>query len=104
MALVKPQGQITWTPSDSPDVVSYELYQGENGQAPTYDSPHVDVGNVASVTLPVAGLPMIEGTVIFAVAAIDGAGNKSDLAEVAPALIDVTPPNPPTDPAYSRDF
>lgn len=104
MALIKPQGSLSWTASPSTDVVSYELYQGEQGQAPTYDSPHVDVGNVTSATLPVEGLPMVEGTVIFAVAAVDAAGNKSDLAPVAPVLIDVTPPLPPIDPVYSRDF
>lgn len=105
MALVKPQGTVNWTPSESADVASYVLFQEleSNGQ-PTYDSPHVDVGDVTSVTLPIEGLPPVEGTVIFAVAAKDGVGNLSDLTFAAPVLIDVTPPAAPADITFSRDF
>lgn len=105
MALVKPQGILSWTPSESTDVASYVLFQGleQNGQ-PTYDSPSIDVGNVTSVTLPIEGLPAVEGTVIFAVAAKDGAGNLSDLTFAAPVLIDVTPPAAPAEITFSRDF
>ncbi len=101
MALIKPQGSLSWTASTSEDVVSYLVYQGEAGNSPTYESPHVDVGNVTTVQLPLTGLPAGEGPVVFAIAAVDRVGNISDLADVEPVLIDVTPPSPPTDPVYS---
>lgn len=105
MALVKPQGTVSWTPSESTDVVSYVLFQElELNGPPTYDSPNIDVGNVTSVTLPIEGLPPVEGPVIFSVAAKDGVGNLSDLTFAAPVLIDVTPPAAPAEITFSRDF
>lgn len=104
MALIKPQGTLSWTASASDDVVSYMIYQGADGNPPTYDSPHVNVGNVTTIQLPVEGLPMVEGSVVFAVAAVDSVGNLSDLAPAAPVLIDVSAPLPPTDPIYTPGF
>lgn len=104
MALTKPQGKITWTPSASTDTVSYRVYQGTGGSPPTYDSPSVDVGNVTEAALPIEGLPGVEGVVVFAVAATDAAGNLSDLAAADAVLIDVTAPQPPTDVRYSAVF
>ena len=104
MALVKAQGRVSWQPSLSADTVSYRVYQGTDTNPPTYDSPSVDVGNVTEVALPIAGLPGVEGMVVFGVAAVDGAGNQSDLANAEAVLIDVTAPQPPTEVKYSADF
>jgi len=105
MALLKPQGKIKWTASTSADVVGYAISQSTDGNPPTYDSASADVGNVTEVSLPIDGLPGVEGEVMFAVAAIDGAGNRSDFAVVeSPVLVDVTAPEPPTAPEFSRDF
>ena len=109
MALIKPQGSLTWTPSPSEDTVSYKLYQSIR---PTLDgsgfdyanTPSVDVGLVTTINLPVPGLPAIpSGTEVrFAVTAVDAAGNESDFAPSEAVLIDVEAPNPPTDVVFSR--
>lgn len=103
MALIHPQGALSWIASPSVDVQSYRIYQGSDAEPPTYTSPSVDVGNVTRIQLPITGLPAVEGTVIFAIGAVDGAGNISDLVDAAPVLIDVTAPQPPTDFAYHLD-
>lgn len=106
MALIRPQGILKWQPSDSADVVSYRIYQNANdpNMAPTYDSPFVDVGLALEMRLPIEGLPPVEGNVVFAVAAVDGAGNVSDLTVGVPVLIDVTPPGAPTGLVYETGF
>ena len=104
MALIKPYGKLNWQASPSTDTVSYRVYQGTDTAPPDYSSPSVDVGNVTEVALPIAGLPGIEGMVIFAVAAVDNAGNLSDLANAEAVLLDATPPAPPTEVHYSTGF
>lgn len=106
MALIRPQGILKWQPSDSADVVSYRIYQNADDPAlePTYNSPFVDVGLVLEAQLPIDGLPPVEGEVVFAVAAVDGAGNVSDLTIGDPVLIDVTPPSAPTGLVYETGF
>lgn len=106
MALTRPKGILKWQPSDSADVVSYRIYQNADDPAfePNYNSPFVDVGLVLEAQLPIDGLPPVEGEVVFAVAAVDGAGNVSDLTVGAPVLIDVTPPGAPTDLVYETGF
>lgn len=104
MALIKPQGKLTWTPSASTDTVGYRVYQGTDINPPTYASPSADVGNVTDASLPIDGLPGVEGMVVFAVAAADASGNLSDLAAAEAVLIDVTAPLPPTEVRYSADF
>lgn len=106
MALIRPQGILKWQPSVSADVVSYRIYQNADDPnlVPTYDSPFVDVGLVLEARLPIEGLPSVEGDVVFAVAAVDGAGNVSDLTIGDPVLIDVTPPSAPTGLVYETGF
>lgn len=104
MARIRPQGSLSWTASESADTVSYRVYQGAEGNPPTYDSPHADVGNVTTAPLPIEGLPSVEGAVIFGVSAFDAAGNESDIRPAEAILIDVTPPLPPAEVTYSRDF
>lgn len=106
MALIRQQGILKWQPSDSADVVSYRIYQNADDPAlePTYNSPFVDVGMAMEAQLPIDGLPPVEGEVVFAVAAVDGAGNVSDLTIGEPVLIDVTPPSAPTGLVYETGF
>ena len=106
MALIRPQGILKWQPSDSADLVSYRIYQNADYPAlePTYNSPFVDVGLVLEAQLPIEGLPPVEVDVVFAVAAVDGAGNVSDLTIGEPVLIDVTPPEPPAGLVYETGF
>jgi hypothetical protein len=104
MARIKPQGALTWTASTSADVDHYRIYQGADGNDPTYDSPYADVGKISDIRLPIDGLPPVEGTVKYAVSAFDVAGNESDLTPALAVLVDVTPPAAPTDLAYNPDF
>ena len=100
MALIRPQGSLMWPASTSEDVVSYVVFQ-EVGGDPTYNSPNADVGNVNLVALPIAGLPAVEGQVVFGVAAKDRVGNLSDITVTVPVLIDVTPPAAPLELVYN---
>jgi len=104
MSYIKPQGSLSWLPSPSEDVVSYRVYQGTPDAPPTYESPSADVGNAVTVQLPIEGLPAVEGQVIFAVGAVDRAGNIADLVASEPVLIDVTAPAPVTEVVYSANF
>lgn len=104
MARIRPQGSIAWNPSPSADADHYRVYQGADGNPPTYDSPFVDLGNVTTAQLPIDGLPAVEGSVIFGITAFDAAGNESDIQIADALLIDVTPPLPPTNIVYSPDF
>lgn len=104
MARIRPQGSLSWTASESADVLHYRVYQGADGNPPTYDSPFVDIENVTTAQLPIAGLPAAEGSVIFGITAFDATGNESDIQIAAAILIDVTPPAPPTGIIYNPDF
>lgn len=102
MAKVK-EYQISWTPSESIDVVGYKIYYLPEGEELNYGSPSVTVGNVNSVTIPadVADFPMIDGNYQIGLTAVDDSGNESDIISktvpfdlVAPAVpsgLEVTP-------------
>ena len=75
---------IKFAPSDSEDVVTNKLYVQESPTAVSYDSQSFDVGNTA-----VAGfvsvdmqklLPDVDSVYNIGVAAVDDAGNESDLS------------------------
>lgn len=101
MSLVRPQGTLTFTPSTSEDVVSYVLFQEPEGTPLSYESPNVDVGLNTTIQLPVVGLPGIEGSVVYGIAAKDGVGNLSDITQATPFLVDITPPIAPAELVYS---
>lgn len=94
MALVKASGKIAWDPSTSADVVGYRVFYSLSGEAPTYDSPFVDVGPVTEVALPLPGFPLFEGDVTFGIAAVDAVGNVSDLTPITVPLDEVAPAAP----------
>ncbi len=98
MAKIKPRGKLAWDASDDATTTSYVVFQ--DTKAITYDSPNVDVGKVLTVTLPIAGLPTVEGNIYFGVASSDATGNLSDIVTITPVNIDVTAPLPPKNMRY----
>lgn len=104
MAFLNFKALLSWMASAT-DGVTYRVYQGTEAEPPTYTSPSVDVGNTTTVHLPLAGLPSVEGRIIYAVGAVDGVGNISDLTPISEAaVVDLTPPTPPTEVTFARDF
>jgi len=85
MSLIKPVGKLTWVASTATDVVGYRAYWTTDGVAPSYTSTFVDVGNITEVQLPFPGMEAFEGVLQVGIAAIDGAGNVSDIT--APILV-----------------
>lgn len=74
--------ELSWTASVSPDVVTYDLFRdGVKIAAPT------------GLTSLDAARP--NGTFVYQVRAVDGAGNQSPLSNEAPATVFVAPPPAP---------
>ena len=102
MAKVK-QYQITWTKSESIDVVGYKIYYVPEGEELNYGSPNVTVGDVDSVLIPVdvPEFPLVDGSYTIGLSSIDDVGNESDIitktvpfdlvAPAAPSGLEVTP-------------
>jgi hypothetical protein len=87
---------LSWTPSNSLDVVSHKVYAKFGGAQPDYLSPNIDIPlPAASVELPFPGMTLDDGTYIFGISAVDDFGNESDLVFL-PAELDFLAPNPPT--------
>lgn len=104
MSNVAPIGKLTWKrPADMTDVVGFAVYQ-RIGEAPTKDSDHVNVGDVEEIALPIAGLPLVEGEVYYAVASLDKVGNTSDFLSFEAITVDLIPPPAPTDAVFIRGF
>ncbi len=106
MALTKPQGKLVFTKSPSEDVVAYVVFQSTTAVV-DYNSPNAvvtgiefDEEGVGAITLPVPGLPAVEGLVKFGIAAQDQRGNLADIVAIDPVLIDVTPPAPVSNVEY----
>lgn len=95
MSRVVPAGKLEWTGSESLDIAGYNVYYQEDTE-PTYDSPHVDVGDVMTIDLPLEGQDPVEGTFFYGITAYDQAGNESDIVPIEVSL-DTSPPSPPTD-------
>ena len=100
MSLIKPVGKIKWGASTSPDVVGYRIFWTDDDTFPTYESRFVDVGNVTEVQLPLAGMEAIEDTLTIGIAAVDTAGNVSDISSVVDVPLDAVAPEAPSGVVY----
>jgi len=87
--------RISWTASDSPDVVKYRVYWEAAPNIPSYSSPHVEVTkNELIIPDEVPDFPTQEGDYVIGVSAVDDVGNESDISTVT-APFDFTAPNAP---------
>lgn len=90
---------IKFAPSSSPDVVTNKLYVQEAPDAVTYESTSFDVGNVVGgdglITVDLKTvMPSVDGIFNIGVAAVDDAGNESDMKTAADVPLDFVAPNP----------
>ena len=89
-----------WNASTSPDVVRYRVYVAQD--AVSYDTAHVDVGNVTEVNLGQLAnegfepLMNVEGEFNLGVSAFDNTGNESDIAVLSGVYLDFVAPAAPT--------
>lgn len=98
MAYIKPKTMM-WGASSDPDVVTYVVRWAVPPQTINYDpvvDPGYDVGKVTSCSLPLPGMPNIDGELTIGVTARDDVGNESDPAE-GTFPFDFIAPAPPTD-------
>jgi hypothetical protein len=87
---------ISFTASDSPDVVGYKLYVEEAPTVVSYDSPSFDMGNTTSVDL--SSLELLaskKGVFNLGVSAVDSNGNESDMSLSNDVPLAFVAPNPP---------
>jgi hypothetical protein len=90
---------ITFAPSESPDVVTNKLYVEEVPNPVTYDSQSFDVGNtpvdgVITVNLQTL-MPDVDGVYNIGVAAVDDAGNESNMSTKDDLPLDFAAPAAP---------
>jgi hypothetical protein len=87
---------ISFTASDSPDVVGYKLYVEEVPAVVTYASPSFDMGNTTSVDLSTLDLLVSKkGVFNLGVSAVDSVGNESDMSLSNDVPLAFVAPNPP---------
>jgi hypothetical protein len=94
---IKPKSMM-WGASPDPDVVGYVVRWAIPPATIDYSpisNPGVDLGPVTQVSLPVPGMPNIDGLLAIGLTAKDDVGNESDPAEgIFP--FDFQAPAPPT--------
>jgi hypothetical protein len=91
---------ISFAPSQSPDVVTNKLYIQEAPTVVSYDSQSFDVGNTAGaegmIIVDLQTLvPNVDGVFNIGVAAVDDAGNESDMKTANDIPLDFVAPTPP---------
>jgi hypothetical protein len=86
---------IRWHRSSSPEVIHYRLYWSMDGEV-DYNSPYVELGDVAEAILPddLPSFPLITATLHLGITAISKAGNESDMTKSS-APLDFTVPEAP---------
>jgi len=94
---IKPK-KMMWGASPDPDVIDYLVRWAVPPEAIDYNpesNPGLSVGGVIQVSLPLIGMPNIDGWLTIGITAKDDAGNESDPAE-GTFPFDFQPPAPPT--------
>jgi len=95
MAKVK-SVQLSFPPSESPDVVGYKLYMVEAPAVVDYDSPSYDLGDNTSIDLATLdGMTSQDGVYNLGLTAVDDAGNESSMSLLNDVPLDFMAPNPP---------
>jgi len=84
---------VRWEPS--PDAAKYRLYWSAQ-ESVGYESNFVEMENKTEVILPdeVASFPKIAGNIELGIAAVNAAGNESDIT-IARVYVDFTVPEAP---------
>ena len=70
---------LAWGASPDASVVSYDVFWSVPPTPVDYTSPNVNVGNVTQVSLPLSGMPTLNGNLTIGVASVDDVGNISDI-------------------------
>lgn len=95
MSMIKSK-TLSFAPSDSPDVVGYKLYIEEAPNPVSYSSQAFDLGNNTEVDLiSLPGMADIDSVYNMGVAAVDDAGNESEMSLINDVPLDFVAPNPP---------
>ena len=91
---------LKFTPSTSPDVVSYALYVESVPTQVSYDSTKYDLAMPAIInnemTFDMVTLNLPEGDYNFGIVAIDDVGNESSMDLIDNVPLDLTAPDAPS--------
>ena len=89
------QKKLRWEPAAGEESAKYKLYWSTNGTL-DYTSSFAEVGAVTQVVLPddVPSFPRIVGNLELGIAAVNQAGNESDITKIS-AYFDFTVPEAP---------
>jgi len=89
------QKKLRWEPAAGEESAKYKLYWSENGTL-DYTSSFAEVGAVTQVILPddIPSFPRVAGSLELGIAAVNQAGNESDITKIS-AYFDFTVPEAP---------
>lgn len=89
------QKRLRWEPAAGEEVAKFKLYWSENGTV-DYTSPFAELGAVTQVVLPddIPSFPRFAGNLEIGIAAVNQAGNESDITRIS-AYFDFTVPEAP---------
>jgi Tfp pilus assembly protein PilZ len=87
--------KLRWEPAAGEETAKYKVYWSENGTV-DYTSSFEEVGAVTQVILPddIPSFPRIAGNLELGIAAVNLAGNESDITKIS-AYFDFTVPEAP---------
>jgi len=87
--------KLRWEPAAGEEATKYKLYWSENGTV-DYSSNFAEVGVVTQVILPddIPSFPRMAGNLELGIAAVNQAGNESDITKIS-AYFDFTVPEAP---------
>lgn len=87
--------KLRWEPAAGEEATTYKLYWSENGTV-DYASSFAEVGAVTQVVLPddIPSFPRVAGNLELGIAAVNQAGNESDITTLS-AYFDFTVPEAP---------